>query len=128
MRSEKPGFQEGGRVKLADGQHWAFPKPRLVFKPKIVNGAIDFDGGPTFGPEFDDKLEVLIGVREASLVEHLRIKFEMAVRLLRTNYELRDEDFAELIVLVVGDPASDERWEQLERVLMGIAPKPSPAT
>lgn len=124
----KPGFQEGYRVKLADGQEWAFPKPRMVFKPKIVNGTIDFDGGPSFGPEFDDKLEVLLGVREATPVERLRIKFEMAVRLLKANYDLRDEDFGELIVLVVGDPVSDERWDELDKVLAGSSPKPSPAT
>ena len=124
----KPGFQAGHRVKLADGQEWAFPKPRLVFKPTIVDGKVDYDGGPSFGPEFDDKLEVLLGVREATPVERLRTKFEMAVRLLGSNYDLKPEDFGELLVLEMGDAASDDRWESLERVMVGAAPKPSPAT
>ena len=58
----------------------------------------------------------------------MRVKFEMAVRLLSANYELKPEDFSELIVLEPDDPISDERWEQLMRAIMGIAPKPSPAT
>ena len=57
----------------------------------------------------------------------MRVKFEIAVRLLATNYNLEPDNFAELIVLEPGDPVSDERWEQLSNAIMGIAPKPSPA-
>jgi hypothetical protein len=124
----KPGFKEGHRIRLADGQEWSFPKPRLIFKPKIADGKIDFDGGPSFGPEFDDNIEALFGVRRAEPPERLRIKFEMAVRLLLTNYDLKPDDFCELLVLEVNDPESDARWEAIDRVLMGLSPKPSPAT
>jgi hypothetical protein len=125
----KPGFSEGYAVRLADGQEWTFPKPRIRFRPKIgPDGAVEVGGGPSFGPEFDQKLEVLYGVTEAEPIEQLRVKFEMAVRLLSANYELTAEQLGELIVLEPGDPASDERWDQLSRVLMGVAPKPLPAT
>ena len=123
----KPGFSGGIKVTLADGQEWTLPKPRIRFMPRIVDGKVEIGGGPSFGPEFDDKLDILFGVAEADPSERLRIKFEVAVRLLAANYDLKPENFAELIVLEPGDPASDERWEQLCDAMMGIAPKPLPA-
>lgn len=123
----KPGFSDGTRVTLADGQEWVFPKPKIRFKPKIVDGKVEIGGGPSFGPEFDDKLDVLFGVAQAEPAERLRVKFEVAVRLLEANYNLQPEHFAELIVLEPGDAVSDRRWEQLCNAIMGIAPKPSPA-
>ncbi len=123
----KPGYSEGIKVTMADGQQWAIPKPRIRFKPRIVDGKVEIGGGPSFGPEFDDKLDVLFGVIEADPAERLRVKFEVVVRLLAANYDLNPDQFAELIVLEPGDPASDERWEQLSDAIMGIAPKLSPA-
>jgi hypothetical protein len=123
----KPGFVEGIKVKLADGQEWMLPKPKLRFKPKIIDGRVEIGGGPSFGLEFEDKLDILFGVTDADPSERLRVKFEVAVRLLAANYNLEPDDFAELIVLEPGDAASDERWEQLSNAIMGIVPKPSPA-
>ncbi len=123
----KPGFSEGYKVTLADGQEWTLPKPRIRFKPRLVDGRVEVGGGPSFGPEFDDKFDILFGVTQADPVERLRVKFEVAVGLLGTNYNLEPEDFSELIVLEPDDPVSDERWEQLCNAIMGIAPKRSPA-
>ena len=123
----RPGFSEGYKVVLADGQEWTLPKPRIRFKPRIVEGRVEIGGGPCFGPEFDDRLDILFGITEAEPAERLRVKFEVAVRLLAANYNLTPANFAELIVLEPGDSASDERWEQLSNAIMGIAPKPSPA-
>ena len=88
---------------------------------------VEIGGGPSFGPEFDDKLDILFGITEADPSERLRVKFEVAVRLLAANYDLEPDNFAELIVLEPGDPVSEERWEQLCNAIMGIAPKHSPA-
>jgi hypothetical protein len=123
----RPTFSEGYAVTMADGQEWILPKPRICFKPRIIDGKVEIGGGPSFGPEFDDKLDILFGVTEADPSERLRTKFEVAVRLLAANYDLRPEDFAELIVLEPGDPASDDRWDRLCDAMMGIAPKPLPA-
>jgi hypothetical protein len=81
----KPGFSEGSKVTLADGQEWVLPKPRIRFKPRIVDGKVEIGGGSSFGPEFDDKLDILLGVAEADPAERLRVKFEVAVRLLATK-------------------------------------------
>ncbi len=124
----KPGFTDGHKVRLADGQEWVFPRPRIRLRPEIVDGKVEIGGGPSFGPEYDDQLDVLFGAVDVDPVERLRVKFEMAVRLLSANYDLKPEDYAELIVLEPGEPASDERWERLSNVLLGIAPKPLPAT
>ena len=123
----KPGFSEGVKLTLADGQEWVLPKPRLRFKPRIVNGKVEIGGGSSFGPEFDDKFDILFGIVDAEPAERLRIKFEVAVELLATNYDLKPGDFARLIVLEPGDPESEQRWDQLCDAIMGIAPKPSPA-
>jgi hypothetical protein len=124
----KPTFSEGHAVTLADGQKWTFPKPRIRLVPKFVNGKVEIGGGATFGPEYEDQLDALFGTRDVDPDERLRLQFEVAVRLLKSNYELRDEDISKLIVLELGDPVSDDRWEQLTDVLLGNAPKPSPAT
>jgi hypothetical protein len=122
----KPTFVEGNKVKMADGQEWWLPKPRIRFKPRLVDGQVEIGGGPSFGPELDDKVDILFSVSNADPAERLRVKFELAVRLLAANYDLKPDDFAKLIVLEPGDPASDERWQQLSGAIMGIAPKPSP--
>ena len=124
----KPEFSEGHRVVLADGQEWTFPKPRIRFKPRICDGKVEIGGGPSFGPEFDDQLDILFGIVEAEPIERLRVKFEMAIRLLQANYELTDSDLGELLELEPGDASNDERWKQITRVVMAISPKPSPAT
>ena len=124
----KPDFKEGVLVKMADGQEWMLPKPRIRFTPKITDGQVEVGGGPSFGPEFDEKMDILFGVTEAEPTERLRLKFEVAVRLIMVNYDLKPADLAELIVLEPGDAASEERWDALTDAMMGIAPKPSPAT
>ncbi len=125
-RLRKAEFTSGNVVTLADGQEWTLPKPRLRFVPRIIDGRVEIGGGPSFGPEFDDKLDILFGVTDADPSERLRIKFEVAVRLLAANYDLSPQNFAELVVLEPGDTASEKRWEQLSDAMMGIAPKPSP--
>ncbi len=59
-------------------------------------------------------------------MERLRVKFEVAIRPLQSNYELTAADLAELLVLEPDDPASEARWEEITNVLIGNAPKPSP--
>ncbi len=123
----KPTWQDGHKVTMADGQEWTFPKPRIRFRPKVAaDGRVDIRGGPSFGSEYDDQIDVLFGAVEVDPVERLRVKFEVIVRLLLSNYDLAPADFAELIVLEPGDPASDERWDELSRLLLGDTPKPSP--
>jgi hypothetical protein len=124
----KPEWSEGDWAELADGQRWAFPRPKLRFRPMRVGGKIEVGGGRVFGPEYDDSLSLILGTKEAEPFEVLTAKFDMASRLLQSNYSLSDEETFDLIVLDAEDPASVERFAIVSDILEGIAPKPSADT
>ena len=65
----KPSFSAGYKVALADGQEWTLPRPRIRFKPIIVDGKVEVTGAPSFGPEFDEALDVLFGVKAVEPIE-----------------------------------------------------------
>ncbi len=46
----KPGFSEGYRVTLADSQEWTLPKPKIRFKPKVVDGKVEVGGARRSAP------------------------------------------------------------------------------
>jgi hypothetical protein len=123
----KPGFTDGYPVVMADGQTWTLPKPRFRLKPHRVDGKIEILCRATFGPESDPDLDILYGAVEADYREVIRVKFAMTARLLLSNYDLTDDQLGELIVLEVGDAASDQRWDAINEAMLGIVPKPSPA-
>lgn len=119
----RASFVEGQWTELADGQKWCFPRPRIKFKPVFVDGKVDVGGGPSFGPEFDPSMDILFGIVDVDPLEKIRVKFEMAVRLLRVNYDLTDEHLSGLLELDPSDPASMERFAQLGQIFLGQAPK-----
>jgi len=127
----KPGFSDGYPVTLADGQVWVFPGPRLRLHPRIgADGRVEIAGGRTFGPEMDSKLDVLFSASDdgSGGWDRLGVQFEVVVRLLLANYDLAPVDVETLLVYEPGDPASDQRWDEILEVVLGAAPKPSPAT
>ena len=119
----KPEFSEGDWAELADGQRWNFPRPRLRFRPKFVDGKVDVGGGRTFGPEYDESLSLILGTKEAEPFEVVTAKFDMAIRLLRSNYNLSDDEVCDLLVLETEDPTSVGRFHAVSDILAGIAPK-----
>jgi hypothetical protein len=123
----RPEFSDGYAVKLCDGQEWVFPKPKMRFIPRVKpDGSVDIGGKTSFGPESDKLLEAMFGIGTTDGYEILRAKFEMAVRLLMANYNLKPEDFPELIAYDPEDDADNQLWDELSPVLMGRAPgKPS---
>ncbi len=125
----RPDFVGGTELLMDDGQKWSIAKPVLKFRPKPINGKITLGGGPTFGPEFDELMDIILGVTEVEDGETLRARFEMTVRLLQRNYDLTDEQACSLISF---EPNSDEgraRWSAITDALIGIVPKePTPAT
>jgi hypothetical protein len=118
----RPTFTQGSAVQLADGQSWTFPKARIQFRPRILDGHAEVMGGSRFGPEFDGDMDILFGVVEAEPVDRLRAKFQMAVRLLLANYDLSDDEISNLIVWEPEDPISAKNWADLTTVLSGGTP------
>jgi hypothetical protein len=120
----KPGFSEGHKVTLADGQEWVLPRPTMRFTPKVSpDGTVDVDGGASFGPEFDSTLEILFGVTEVSGLEYLKSQFTMAVKLLSANYDLKPGDFATLLPWEPESETNQEMWRPISRALVGLVPK-----
>jgi hypothetical protein len=93
-----------------------------------VDGKIQVGGGRVFGPEYDESLSIILGTKEAESFEILTVKFDMAVRLLQSNYNLTDDETFDLLSLDLEDPASVERFDVVSNILAGIAPKPSADT
>jgi hypothetical protein len=128
LERRKPDWVEGDWAVLADFQKWAFPRPKLRFRPMRVDGKIQVGGGRVFGPEYDESLSIILGTKEAESFEILTVKFDMAVRLLQSNYNLTDDETFDLLSLDLEDPASVERFDVVSNILAGIAPKPSADT
>ena len=42
--------------------------------------------------------------------------------------ELNDEELGALLIWEADDPASEERWSRIDAAILGIVPKPAPAT
>jgi hypothetical protein len=45
----KPGYSEGIKVTMADGQDWALAKSRIRFIPRVVDDKVEIGGGPSSG-------------------------------------------------------------------------------
>lgn len=117
-------FSAGYAVTLEDGQEWTLPKSRVRFTPKIgPDGSIRIGGGASFGPEFDDKMDVIHGIVDVDMGELLRTEFEVAVRLLLSNYDLTPQNISDLISWEPDDEASDERWLRIKKAIRGLDPK-----
>lgn len=120
----RPEFSEGYRVPLEDGQEWHLPKSRIRWSPRFgIDGKISIGGGASFGPEFDDKMDVIYGIVEADGAERLRTEFELAARLLLANYDLTPQNVSDLIVWEPDNESNDERWLQIKRAIRGMDPK-----
>ena len=117
----RPDFQAGFDVVLGDGQTWTFPRPRLSFRPTIVNGKIKIKGA-SFGPEFDPYYDVIFGVAEHEDWGLQEAKVMIAFMLLRSNYDLPDEAVSDLLSLEPHDSKSVEMWQTIMDVVMGRDP------
>jgi hypothetical protein len=100
----RPEFTEWQAVTLADGNQWILPRPRLEYVPRVVDGRFryaDVPGRFTFGPDFEWNL---IGYRSAAdeLEKFQELAFVVA-GLIRLNYEIGDDDLAELLAVRLDD-------------------------
>jgi hypothetical protein len=122
----RPGFREGPRIALADGQQWTFPRPWLRLYPvRGQDGGITAGGGPGYGLTYEDLVDRLIESDPNDTAGRLGLQLAMASHLLLLNYKLNDADLRRLLVIDLADAACEERWCQINQVLLGRPPKPS---
>jgi hypothetical protein len=122
----RPGFVEGTRVVLGDGQSWSFPLPRLyLFPARAADGSWDVGSGRTHGPAFDELVDRLLACDPDDLYGRLAIQFQMAASLLVQNYILSDDAMRILLAVDTEDPDCADRWARINDALLGRPPKPS---
>lgn len=120
-------FSEGYEVELWDKQMWTLPKPRLKFRPILGDdGSVSPGCKSGFGPEYDEKLDILNCVVEANNWDYLTVAFEVLVRLLLANYDLTQQDVSDLIMFDPEDEDNQEQWKPIIRAIRGLVPKPTP--
>jgi hypothetical protein len=122
----RPGFREGPKVALADGQEWTFPRPWLRLYPiRGDDGTITVGGGSGYGLTYEDLVDRLVESDLDDTTGRLALQFAMATHLLMLNYQITDRDLRRLLAIDLADPACEERWGQINQVLLGRPPKPS---
>lgn len=124
----RPEFREGPKIKLADGQDWAFPEPRIQLFPvrNPKTGEIEVGGGPSWGDNYRDWLDAYVNTGEDEIYDRISLQFRMASDLLLKNYTLSDQDLGRLLVIDVGSEESSQRWSEIISVLLGNLPKRLP--
>lgn len=105
-------------VVMSDGQVWFLPRPYLTFTP------IFRDGRPagtwrwlSYGPPIDE-LIAAVGAAE-KVPEFVLAVVCLGAFMLRRNYELEDEELAEVLVYRDGDPESVRIARELCNVATG---------
>lgn len=109
----RPDFQEGVWVTLADGQDWMFRTPTVQLKPKALeDGSYGFTRAISLGPSFR---ELLDKVMEADPDEGIPMSacLNLAIPALRLNYDLTDDELADLLIWEPDSPASEEMWGKI---------------
>jgi hypothetical protein len=122
-------------ITLDDGQIWFFPRPVISAAARQVvvrdDGSIDVVMSPTgfesheFTDDYLAKVEALCMARYIG--EEQQALAELAVDLLKRNYNLEPSDFRRLLSFPIsGDYAP--YWEKIRDVAIGTSsgPKPMP--
>lgn len=124
----RPEFRDGTQVRLADGQLWTLPRPRLRIRPlrNAETGRIEVGGGSRYGSEFDAVFDELVECPPDDQLARWGLQFELTAILLQQNYHLADGDLADLLDTEMDSATSTEMWSSILPVLTGRAPKRSP--
>lgn len=124
----RPTFTEGHQVALGDGQEWTFPKVVLRLVPRLdPDGSIKVGEGPPYGADYQVELNRLLdGCDDTPEGRYREIEamMQLAAKLLLRNYDLSFDQLSALLYYDV-DGSTAEMWRALDRVVVGLAPKPS---
>jgi hypothetical protein len=121
----RPGFRDDCRVRLADGQEWSLPKPRIrISRRTAEDGSRKLVESPQLGPDYATVLEAYESAVESGDGAALAM-FDLAAALLRENYTLTDQQADTLLEFRPDDPENDVLWGAILSTARGRAPKPS---
>jgi hypothetical protein len=123
----RPCFTSGVPIRLADGQHWQFPKPTIDLFPVVrADGEVAVGAAATFDVGYDERIEAFFRARVLGPAEQLQALFALAVDLLSRNYDLELGDYRRLLRFHAGNEGYEAMWQEILDVALGAAPKASP--
>ena len=120
----RPTFEPGHAVELGDGQKWTMPPIRMRAFPRMrPDGTLEVPFRPMVGGELEALLDILFGVeKEPGYADMIECEIRIAAGLLVRNYDLPPEAVAELLTYIIGDDASEARWDRIRAVILGRDP------
>ena len=123
----RPGFTEGPRIVLGDGQAWAFPRPLAAALPGARRRRPAHGRGrpglraPTSPTSSTSSSIATPTTRRPGWPSSSR----WPASLLAATTTLTDRDLRRLLAIDLADPALRAAWAQINQVLLGRPPKPS---
>lgn len=119
MSLRREGFRDGYPVKLADGQEWTFPRPRLRFRPaRGKDGKFALAGGWEHDEIYGELRDELLETDSEDLFSVLSISSTIACHLLLINYALSDDDLGALLPVDLDDDSNSEMWTALTPIVL----------
>lgn len=135
MDRRKPGFRGDVEVTLCDGQTWYLPRPRVRFNPVEANGSsVTASAMHSFGPEYMTKVEAwhkCLADEASTMAEYAAVLMDLAVALLRLNYDLTIEEVGSVLWFDFGQPEDTDNVAMREILIgtaMGMVPKKTSET
>jgi hypothetical protein len=120
LAKRKENFDElnSVRVRLADGQEWAVPKPWLEIRPVFRDGrSVGNYATFSYGPELEGLVEAMADCESRSA--QLVAVASLAAYLLGQQYDLVDGELDQLLAFRPDDPTSAEWVERVMEIATG---------
>lgn len=123
----RPGWRDGAKIELADGQEWTFPRPRVRYVPSDHERGFEVRSG--FGPEYDATIVAYDeAVERGDWPGMVGGQMKIAAFLLRLNYDLTTAELQRLLQFEYGPGIEDPIRRAIMDVASGAdAPKASTA-
>ncbi len=124
MRTEqecrKADFEEGTPVLLADGQEWQLPRPRVRFAPSNDDSGFKVVSSRPDGGVFAGLLAKYNAVRDSddsTVGDYARCELALGSNLLRVNYDVTEDEVAELLQFSYDKAEDPQGWDVREGVV-----------
>lgn len=123
-------FRPDVPVILCDGQTWYLPHPKVRLRPALVDGKVVPKTEHSFGPEYLEKVEAYYRSLDeevsAGADEFMSALLDLAVSLVRRNYDMTFEEVASILYFEISEPIDETNramQEALRTTALGQAQK-----